>query len=76
MNEPLIPLVKHILVGTTCIIAVINLVQQDWWLGAVYVLLGAAAATLYTPDTVTRRVVQGVLLGLAMLCGVGAMLTA
>jgi hypothetical protein len=57
-------------------IAVINLMQQDWWIGAIYVFLGAAAVTLYTPDTVTRRVVQGVLLALAMLCGVGAMLTA
>jgi hypothetical protein len=70
MHEPLIPLVKHIWVGTASLVALINLAQQDWWLGAVYVLLGAAAATLYAPDTVTRRVVQGVLLALAMLCAV------
>jgi hypothetical protein len=76
MHEPLIPLVKHIWVGTASLVAIINLTQQDWWIGAIYVFLGAAAATLYAPDTITRRVVQGVLLALAMLCGVGAMLTA
>jgi hypothetical protein len=76
MNEPVLPLVKHILVGTTCIIALINLAQQDWWIGAIYVFLGAAAATLYAPDTVMRRVVQGVLLALAMLCALFAVLAA
>lgn len=76
MHEPLIPLVKHILVAAASLVALINLTQQNWWLATVYGLLGAAAATLYAPETVTRRVVQGVLLALAMLCGVGAMLTA
>jgi uncharacterized membrane protein HdeD (DUF308 family) len=62
--------VKHILVAAASLVALINLTQQDWWLAAIYGLLGAAAALLYAPETVTRRVVQGVLLALAMLCAV------
>jgi hypothetical protein len=39
MHEPLIPLVKHILVAAASLVAIINLTQQNWWLAAVYGLL-------------------------------------